>query len=373
MRIPRSFAVMFLLITLATPVVGQDAPYRAQVVMNNAPVRCQPSREGYVCIEMPRGEQVEVYERQGDWLAIRPPESTFSWVDAAATEPSAEEGIALIRIDGAPSWIGALDGVDEHHSAVQLQLDEKVRVLDRVPLDGDNVWLKISPPAGEFRWIHANHVHRRLRPDSAQIAPSRRDWASRDDEERGASVGDGFQQRLTRLQIQLSRQALEAPERWDLEALVEEAEKLLASGRSALQRGQAERVRSTIQEMSRVAERAIAIQGDQTRLEDEQVEAFAAHYQAVGWLMRVHSRRQNSPPYAVLDNDGKILQLVTPAPGVNLQRYVNDRVGILGESRSVRIAGGNRNHVTASRIVRLERADGNEPAVVADLPWIRRR
>lgn len=49
-----------------------------------------------------------------------------------------------------------------------------------------------------------------------------------------------------------------------------------------------------------------------------------------GWLVKVYSARPNSPPYAVTDSAGRTLSYVTPVPGINLRRYLNQEVGLYG-------------------------------------------
>ena len=76
-------------------------------------------------------------------------------------------------------------------------------------------------------------------------------------------------------------------------------------------------------------------------------------YDGVGWLMPVYSQDRSTPPFALLDDDGKMLQYVTPAPGVNLRRYARKNVGIFG-TRLLPQAGKS-NRLTAYRVIDLER------------------
>jgi hypothetical protein len=61
---------------------------------------------------------------------------------------------------------------------------------------------------------------------------------------------------------------------------------------------------------------------------------------------------------------------VTPAPGVNLRRYVDKQVGIMGQSAFGVL---NRQHVVAHRAIELARhRDSAVPPRTAS-PWIRTR
>jgi hypothetical protein len=76
-------------------------------------------------------------------------------------------------------------------------------------------------------------------------------------------------------------------------------------------------------------------------------------FDGTGWLLPVHSTKRVAPPYALLDDNGKVLQYVTPAPGLNLHRYERRRVGLYGQKTQTRSL--NAPHLTAHRLVDLER------------------
>ena len=79
----------------------------------------------------------------------------------------------------------------------------------------------------------------------------------------------------------------------------------------------------------------------------------AVRYDGSGWLVPVHSTRQTAPPYALLDSEGNVLQYVSPAPGMNLHRYLRKQVGIYGQRGYLQSL--QKPHVTAERIVDLNR------------------
>jgi hypothetical protein len=76
-------------------------------------------------------------------------------------------------------------------------------------------------------------------------------------------------------------------------------------------------------------------------------------YDGMGWLMQVHSENGSTPSYALMDNQGKVLQYVTPAPGLNLHRYLRTQVGIYGQKGyNTRLLMP---QLTAQKVVSLER------------------
>ena len=73
-------------------------------------------------------------------------------------------------------------------------------------------------------------------------------------------------------------------------------------------------------------------------------------YDAEGWLMPVHSTKRVAPPFAVLDDDGRVRAYVTPAQGLNLRRYAKQYVGLIGQRRYVDSLRAP--HITAERVIR---------------------
>lgn len=76
-------------------------------------------------------------------------------------------------------------------------------------------------------------------------------------------------------------------------------------------------------------------------------------FDGVGWLTQVWSKGNSSPPYALVDAQGQLLQWVSPAPGLNLHRYLRKEVGIFGQ-RTAQTAL-EKPHLTAERVVDLAR------------------
>ncbi len=78
-----------------------------------------------------------------------------------------------------------------------------------------------------------------------------------------------------------------------------------------------------------------------------------SQYDGYGWLMPVATSKPNSPRYVLTDNEGNILQFVTPRPGMNLRRYERKRVGIYGERGFLPTV--NQPILTAERVISVDR------------------
>jgi hypothetical protein len=143
-----------------------DEPYEGFVIVDQADVLAGPSRRYYTTARLAYGDSVQVFRRDaGGFLAIRPPADSFSWVAAEQVQMTGERTIGRIIATDAASWIGTnLERVREHQHHVQLKPGELVEVLGRRTVDGEDgageIWLKIAPPAGEFRWIRGTDVSR---------------------------------------------------------------------------------------------------------------------------------------------------------------------------------------------------------------------
>jgi len=77
-------------------------------------------------------------------------------------------------------------------------------------------------------------------------------------------------------------------------------------------------------------------------------------YDGTGWLNQLYINNGNArPAYVLQDENGNIIKTILPAPGVNLDRYLKQEVGVTGRR------GLNRKynlpHVTVDRVIVLER------------------
>jgi hypothetical protein len=133
-------------------------PYVAYVTEANAYVRSGPGSQNYATGQLPLGFAVEVYRHDGEgWCAIRPPQGSFSLVPAHQVRLLDAKSAEVVA-DGVVARTGS--GVGPQMNAVQVMLKrgERLEVLE-LPAAGSE-WVKIAPPAGEFRWIAARRLSR---------------------------------------------------------------------------------------------------------------------------------------------------------------------------------------------------------------------
>jgi hypothetical protein len=154
-----SFTVVVACLTSALCAAGARAdiePYQARVTAARALVYSGPGEKFYPSRALSSGETVDVYREDGSWLGIRPPEGSFSWVPEKSVTPQGG-GLAEVREDDLASRIGSELSDKRNATQVRLKRGEVVEVLDKESFDGET-WLKIAPPAGEFRWIQSTSV-----------------------------------------------------------------------------------------------------------------------------------------------------------------------------------------------------------------------
>ncbi|NMC20574.1 MAG: hypothetical protein GYA33_09150 [Thermogutta sp.] len=63
----------------------------------------------------------------------------------------------------------------------------------------------------------------------------------------------------------------------------------------------------------------------------ELLELRRRRFDAVGRLIRAQVRRPGDPPYALTDEDGRVLTYVKPAPGTVMRSHVGRTVGVMGK------------------------------------------
>ena len=440
-----------LLLWTAVAVLANEAhaaetfPYTAYVVDDDTPVQSGPGSSYYATARLAAGAELQVHRRDpGGWLAIRPPEQSFSWVPTRKVWRTDEANVVEVIGDDACAWLGSgVETVTEHKWQVRLHRGELLEVLgEREVRDAaagtTERWYKIAPPAGEFRWIHDRLVSReraewtleRDRPparaddvtdatqnqvrSAAFLAPDRSTASTKSTRSakndtkkterspvRGVTRLDTAASRVepddvrqldaahtaaesaptpatraaddvTSIDIDLSQAVARDPSTWNLTPLHERAERLIARGATPLDRGRARLLLEKIEQFEDLhrrhveAERPVTVAKNNspsttsspaipatpaTRSSDPA--AIEPRFDGVGTLMPVHSTKRVAPPFALMNEDGKVLQYVAPAPGLNLHRYTNKRIGVYGQ----RATAGSLNApvLTAQRIVELDR------------------
>jgi SH3-like domain-containing protein len=382
---PRLLVVFVGLIILSasTAMAEQAFPFKAYVTADDVEVRSGPGEDFYPTDKLQKGEMVEVYRRDsGGWCAIRPPEGSFSWISGRVLKLQ-DGNLAVVKEDDVASRVGSSLSNVRDVIQVRMHKGEAVEILDSKETSGgkSQVWYKIAPPSGEFRWISEKFLTKD-RPrdalrgggsaDSALGQDSSRDRQEAETDARSSGGGDKissqqFQAELDRIDLELSMMVVEEPTVWSFDAMRIRGETLLDRAGDAADRGKARLLLNKIARFEDIKQRydSISAMREQNAVSNrflaglqKTMEKAAAtadpdgQFDGVGQLQQVFSPKVGAPRFALVDEAGNVRYYVTPAPGVNLQNYVGRQVGITGtrgympEQRA--------QHITARHISSLE-------------------
>jgi SH3-like domain-containing protein len=346
---------------------GETFPYTAYITADTE-VRSGPGENFYPTDKLKRGDTVEVYRRTPDgWCAIRPPEGSFSWITGRALKLE-DNNLAVVTQDEVASRVGSSLSDVRNVIQVRMRKGETVEILDpnSAPGGRSQVWYKIAPPSGEFRWILEKHIEKKTPGDEAAgigqapLGPENQAGA-------GQKASAEYQAEMDRIDLALSMMVVEEPAVWSFDALRIRTESLVEEAESAADRGRARLILNKIARFEDIKQRydSVAAMREQTAVSNQfltglkqTMEKAAAvadpdgQFDGVGQLQQVFAPKLGAPRYALVDEAGKVRYYVTPAPGVNLQSYVGRQVGITGtrgympEQRA--------QHITARHVSSLE-------------------
>ncbi|MDR1924035.1 MAG: SH3 domain-containing protein [Planctomycetaceae bacterium] len=165
------FLLIFLFCNFCSGVLLFGAnPRVASIIVSETEVRGGPDWSFYPTSILQHGDKVEIYISQGDWYAIRPPEGSFSWVSAKYVSIGAGN-VGVVLAAGLASRIGS-DMIDQCDTVqVKLKRGEQIFILGKKATPENvtsPIWLKISPPNGEYRWIPRSAVEPEFQDGSGQ-------------------------------------------------------------------------------------------------------------------------------------------------------------------------------------------------------------
>lgn len=178
-----------------------------------------------------------------------------------------------------------------------------------------------------------------------------------------------YEARLKAIDLKLATMAAEEPTVWAFDGMKRELEMLLAHAATAIQRGEARKMQHQIARLEdiQIRYRQIGSVLNATTRRSAAIErqlsprgavtpasATMDKFDGEGVLRPVVSRRQDAPRYALVDEREAVLFFLTPAPGLNLQSYFGERVGVYG-TRGF-LPGLRKSHIMVRRVELLDTA-----------------
>ena len=94
----RGFLALLAIWALGGEASAQTLGRPATVATAEAEVRSGPSVDPkiYPTNKLHAGQQVEVLDQKEDWVAIKPPPGSFSWINRAKVEPLGTQGVNFV-------------------------------------------------------------------------------------------------------------------------------------------------------------------------------------------------------------------------------------------------------------------------------------
>jgi SH3-like domain-containing protein len=324
---------------LSSPVYGeQNFPYKAYVAVDGVYVRSGPGQNYYPTDRLKRGQEIDVYRHDpGGWCAVRPVDGSFTWVASRYLKPTSAH-LAVVTEDGVSARVGSRFSNMREVVQVRLQKGEVVEIIEAPQGAGGNTWFKIAPPSGEFRWVSAKYLDTNDPREGVQNKMSGERHAGRPAATKPRSLSaEEYQAELERIELDLSAMVIEEPKVWSFDSLRQRTDQLLDQAQTAVERGRARLVANKIARFDDIKQRQDAVSAmhrdsdRSSRLSAGlQPQGVDDRFDGAGKLTQVVSPKVGAPRYVLVDPSGDVRCYVTPAPGVNLQNYLGQEVGVTG-------------------------------------------
>lgn len=184
---------------------------------------------------------------------------------------------------------------------------------------------------------------------------------------------------LRQLQLVMSEMVAQPMNLWNMSPLMERAKHFIEHGASAVERGQARLMLERMEAFDLLAKKSgfgslgpvltasatlpvsqsansqqIFGGGIVTAGYESAINPNAANqqgYDATGWLVPVHAAKTGQPTHAITNDAGHVIAYVTGLPGMNLDVYLNQPIGIAGLRGFLPQLQAQ--HIQAQRVVRL--------------------
>ena len=341
-------------------------------------------RYGYTVL-LNRGEVVTLIGHQRlalssaqpirSYYKIAPPAGEFRWihkrhlVDALNAKPDSQAEVAD-SVGRQPSQVSLASFTESGESSPILTTTNPATYVPR--------WVRPSGQAGYFPQVKSGFVRERARSGQPQPRMENKTPFRQASFPVQNETGTDYTT-VAELELAVSRMATLPSEQWNIGALRDRAQQVLANS-DAAEQGAIERIIERLNQYQQIKDghqQAASTDAsslpprstdlhirnlpfNESDLDSSEVgsgvltsEARRTAYLETGYLVRVRSSRNDAPEYAIVDAQGAIQVFVTPQPGLNLSSYVRRHVGIFG--RRGYLYRLKTQHVTVSRIVDLDR------------------
>lgn len=134
-------------------------PYEATVETEETYVRSGPGSKYYPTGRLQKGDRVTVQRHDpGGWHMIAPPKGSFSWVPAKYVDKGPDSRGTINR-NGVAALVGSFESDIRELFQRKLSQGDEVVILGEKQLHPEvgkgpaELWYRIAPPRGEWRWV----------------------------------------------------------------------------------------------------------------------------------------------------------------------------------------------------------------------------
>ncbi|MCG8586833.1 MAG: SH3 domain-containing protein [Pirellulales bacterium] len=349
---------------------AEEFPYTGYVNAPNARLRSGPGTDHYATCRVRIGQPLEVYRRdRGGWLAVRPTDECFSWVRGSALIATDDSDVAKVTENDVIARVGSRFSQDQDISHLKLSRGEEVELLEPAEFEdqeGEDVWVKIRPPSGEFRWIAEKYLDRRppiaepkpgavarrtpRGPDATRDPRDRRHpgWTSRqpirltageeeseNDDQTKTSSSEEKVEDLTTLELAVAKMMSGPPSEWSFDGLRKKVDAIRRQTKNADERSKADRLLKRIDRYTGLQARFsddAARQTAKTSVTEPKAAELPALFDFAGRLVPVvsRSRRPDAPKFALTDNKGQVVCFLEESTAIGLAQFVDKHVAVSG-------------------------------------------
>jgi uncharacterized protein YraI len=141
-----------LILILASTAHAQAPTGTQTIAASEVEVRSGPSPTFYPTGKLRRGETVRVVREEEGWLAIVPPEGSFSWVRASLVDQ--KEQTATVKAFEVPLRVGSRI-VDRQPDVERVKAKQGTQLvlIGKPVISSDGAWLPVLPHPTEVRYI----------------------------------------------------------------------------------------------------------------------------------------------------------------------------------------------------------------------------
>ena len=304
------------------------------------------------------------------WAKIMPPAGEFRWIHSeyiAKTRPGPVDEV----VQAHQQQSGSGDLSVGNQPAQAAAVGDWVAVTPALPeasLAAYQSELGVANSVGPAPPVAVAAGVPQLQDQEDGVETARRSWRPGAQAFRDTTLPIGSSdlktQELIDVDVRLSQAVSQDVSLWELDDLQSRVEAVIDTSGQTRQRDQARNLLGVIVQFQDIKRRHQRLTGShigsldlaQGRVSDPtgaEASGSESLYDGTGWLMPVVTQRNGIPRYALTDRNGRILQFVTPSPGVNLRRFEREQIGIIG--RRGYVPRLRTPHLMAERVVVLNR------------------